>query len=168
MTSTKFQKEFKTLFIINQIQFCVTVITIHNLNKNYTFISMIYISVWKISVRVGCSFFIVMLCSSCLTPQLHPHPETKIPLPLLYTPPSPFCFQPSVWSTVYCLPAPPPPPDCLLFVTFFFSRSPASHLLSVSIGGHGLGKPTEQLQNVEELLFSYFSVSMEDGGTSYQ
>lgn len=57
-----------------------------------------------------------------------------------------------------------PRPHLTVFCHFFFSRSPASHLLSVSIGGHGLGKPTEQLQNVEEL----FLLFCQHGGWGHQ
>lgn len=52
-----------------------------------------------------------------------------------------------------CLP-PPPPHLTVFYLSLFFFLLPcfSPFLLSVSIGGHGLGKPTEQLQNVEELV----------------
>ena len=75
---------------------------------------------------------------------------------LLHTPPSPFVFKCLEHSD--CLPPPPPPPDCLFICHLCFLSLPcfSPFLLSVSIGGHGLGKPSERLCHVEELLFLFF------------
>lgn len=60
------------------------------------------------------------------------------------------------------------PPDCLLFVTFLWLPRFSPFLLSVSIGGHGLGKPSEPFYHVEDLLCCLFFLSMEDSGTGFQ
>lgn len=146
---------------------CVTVTVIPNYNSAW-FISQRTNWVWRISVEVVCvqaahiSFFmhccvvLLTLCSSVT--RVPTVPALHSTITILF---SSKCLEHSL------LPPSTPTPTWLSFIChFFFSRSPASHLLSVSIGGHGLGKPTERLQNVEELLL--FFLLCQHGGWWHQ
>lgn len=105
---------------------------------------------------------IVMLCSSRCAPQLHfPWPKSLLHTHTQTPTSTTTCFTllhhhlfSSKWlKHSNCLP-PPPPHLTVFYLSLFFFSLPcfSPFLLSVSIGGHGLGKPTERLQNVEELL----------------
>lgn len=93
-------------------------------------------------------------------PELHTHtfmPPT--PPSLLHTPSSRFVLKCLEHS--YCLPPPPPHLTVFYLSLFFLLRCFSPFLLSVSIGGHGLGKPNEWLF---VLLYCFLFIFCEHGG----
>lgn len=131
--------------------------------------------VWKIftqqikirSLSSHCSYLIfhALLCCvphAVLLSYTRPDPSPLSP-PSLHTPPSPFVFIQVFGAQL--LPPTTPTPTWLSFICHFFFSLPcfSPFLLSVSIGGHGLGKPTQRPQNIEELLWLFF-LSCQHGG----
>lgn len=106
--------------------------------------------------NVSCIAVLLSYCPPDPSPcrrhtQTPPHPASHSTITI--------CFHPSVWSTVIASPHPHPHLTVFYLSLFFSLPCFSPFLLSVSIGGHGLGKPTEQLQNVEELLQLSFFLS---------
>lgn len=111
----------------------------------------------------------VVLCSSHCAP---PDPPS-IPLSpccLCFTLHHHFVFTPQRLEQFVASQHPHPHLTVFLFVTFS-SLTPLllTFFLSVSIGGHGLGKPTEHLQNASRNSSNpRFSLRMVGGGTGFR
>lgn len=105
-----------------------------------------------------CHVVFLTLCSSVTlsltqVPATHTHTDPPTTTTTCFTLLHHHLFSSKWLKHSNCLP-PPPPHLTVFYLSLFFFLLPcfSPFLLSVSIGGHGLGKPTERLQNVEELV----------------